>query len=42
MESNFEILTIRAWLTRVVERRTPDRVNTQCRKIIEKNLLPLL
>ena len=42
MESNFEILTIRAWLTRVVERRTPDRVNTQCRKIIEENLLPLL
>ena len=42
MESTFEILTIRAWLISVVERRTPDRVNTQCRKTIEENLLPLL
>ena len=40
MESTFEILTICAWLTRVVERRTPDRANTQGRKIIEENLLP--
>ena len=42
MESTFVILTIRALLTRVVERRTPDRANTQGRKIIEENLLSLL